>query len=121
MLLAFLVDQIQQHCCPLFRQLWKGLGTKSKLWGYLRSLFQTLLFESMAALFHHMASLYRLHINFVPFSCIFSLGNLLACLVFILHIENCCHIRNFCTILAAQLIFSALPNPENEVSFNGRD
>jgi hypothetical protein len=63
MLLAFLVDQIQQHCCPLFRQLWKGLGTKSKLWGYLRSLFQTLLFESMAALFHHMASLYRLHLE----------------------------------------------------------
>lgn len=63
MLLAFLVDQIQQHCCSLFRQLWKGLGTKSKLWAYLRSLFQSLLFDSMAALFHHMAALYRLHLE----------------------------------------------------------
>ena len=60
MMLAFLVDQIQQHCCPVFRQLWQGLGTKSKLWFSLRSLFHTLLFKSMAALYHHIAALNHL-------------------------------------------------------------
>ena len=63
MLLAFLVDQIQQRCCPVFRQLWRGLKTKAKLWATLRSLFRVLVFDSMAALFRHMASLYRLQLE----------------------------------------------------------
>ena len=63
MLLAFTVDQIQQRCYQLFRQLWKGLGTKAKLWASLRSLFNVLVFDSMEALYRHMASLYRLQIE----------------------------------------------------------
>jgi hypothetical protein len=63
MLLAFTVDQIQQRCYQLFRQLWKGLGTKAKLWASLRNLFNVLVFDSMEALYRHMASLYRLQIE----------------------------------------------------------
>lgn len=63
MLLAFLFDQIQQHCCSLFRQVWKGVGTKAKLWASMRSLFHVLLFESMAALYRHIASLFRLQLE----------------------------------------------------------
>jgi hypothetical protein len=63
MLLAFSVDQIQQHGCRLFRQLWDGLGTKTKLWSSLRHLFNVLVFESMEALYRHMALLYRLQIE----------------------------------------------------------
>lgn len=63
MMLAFLVDQIQQRCCGIFRQLWQGLSSKAKLWASLRSLFRVLLFDSMEALFRHMAALYRLHLN----------------------------------------------------------
>jgi len=63
MLLAFLVDQIQQRCCALFRQLWRGLRTKAKLWETLRSLFRVLVFETMDALYRHMASLYRLQLE----------------------------------------------------------
>ena len=63
MLLAFTVDQIQQRCYQLFRQLWKGLGTKAKLWASLRNLFNVLVFDSMEALYIHMASLYRLQIE----------------------------------------------------------
>jgi hypothetical protein len=63
MLLAFLVDQIQQRCCGLFRQLWEGLGTKAKLWETLRSQFRILVFDSMGALYQHMASLYRLQLE----------------------------------------------------------
>ena len=64
MLLAFLVDQIQQHCCQLFRPLWRGLGTKAKLWETLRSLFRVLKFRSMEALFRHLATLYRLQLEY---------------------------------------------------------
>jgi hypothetical protein len=32
MLLAFLVDQTQQLCCPLFQAAWHKLGTKRHLW-----------------------------------------------------------------------------------------
>jgi hypothetical protein len=63
MLLAFLVDQIQQRCCPIFRQLWQGLGTKSKRWEMLRSTFQVLNFASMESLFRHLAFLYRLQLE----------------------------------------------------------
>lgn len=63
MLLAFLVDQIQQRCSQTFRGLWRGLKTKAKLWNSLRSLFSVLVFDSMAALFQHLASLYRLQLE----------------------------------------------------------
>ena len=63
MLMAFLIDQIQQRCCGMFRRLWKGLGTKAKLWATLRSLFRVLMFESMESLYRHMASLYRLQLE----------------------------------------------------------
>jgi hypothetical protein len=46
MLLAFLVDQIQQRGSQGFRQVWCGLKTKAKLWDTLRSLFRVLVFES---------------------------------------------------------------------------
>ncbi len=63
MLVAFLIDQIQQRCCALFRQLWRGLGTKAKLWATLRSVFRVLVFHSMESLYRHMASLYRLQLE----------------------------------------------------------
>ena len=39
MMLAFLVDQIQQLCCPLFRAAWRKLKTKRSLWEKIRSKF----------------------------------------------------------------------------------
>jgi len=32
MMLAFLVDQVQQLCCPLFQAVWAKLGSKRRLW-----------------------------------------------------------------------------------------
>lgn len=63
MMLAFLVDEIQQRCSGLFGQLWEGLETKAKLWERLRSQFRILVFESMKALYQHMALLYRLQLE----------------------------------------------------------
>ena len=40
MMLAFLVDQAQQLCCPLFRAVWEKLGSKRALWDNLRSHFR---------------------------------------------------------------------------------
>ena len=32
MMLAFLVDQVQQPCCPLFQAAWHKMKTKRHLW-----------------------------------------------------------------------------------------
>jgi hypothetical protein len=47
MMLAFLVDQTQQLCCPLFRAVWQKLGSKRALWDHLRSHFRHFIFQSM--------------------------------------------------------------------------
>jgi DDE family transposase len=50
MMLAFLVDQVQQLCCPLFQAAWSKMKTKCHLWEEVRHHFRTLLFDSMAEL-----------------------------------------------------------------------
>ena len=50
MMLAFLVDQIQQHGCKLFQAVWAKLGTKRALWEKMRAAFWLLAFESMTDL-----------------------------------------------------------------------
>ncbi len=54
MMLAFLVDQIEQLCCPLFRATWQRFGSKRLLWDNLRSHFRHFLFESMRHLYEVM-------------------------------------------------------------------
>jgi hypothetical protein len=51
MMLAFLVDQVQQLCCPLFRAVLHKLRTKRALWDNLRSHFRHFLFTSMRQLY----------------------------------------------------------------------
>lgn len=40
MMLAFLVDQIQQAACKKFRACWQAVKTKIKLWEVMRSIFR---------------------------------------------------------------------------------
>ena len=54
MMLAFLVDQIEQLCCPLFRATWQRFGSKRLLWDNLRSHFRHFVFESMRHLYEVM-------------------------------------------------------------------
>jgi Transposase DDE domain len=63
MMLAFLIDQIQQLSGGLFGRIWKKLGTKAKLWAMMRSLFSVLEFDSMKALYQHLAGLYQLQLE----------------------------------------------------------
>jgi len=50
MMLAFLVDQVQQLCCALFRAVWAKLGSKRLLWERLRALFYDYRLASMREL-----------------------------------------------------------------------
>lgn len=51
MMLAFLVDQTQQLCSPLFRAVWKKLGSKKMLWERIRSFFREYIVHSMREIF----------------------------------------------------------------------
>lgn len=51
MMLAFLVDQIQQLCCPLFNAVWKKWKSKRSLWEKVRIHFHAFLIETMEDLY----------------------------------------------------------------------
>jgi hypothetical protein len=51
MMLAFLVDQVQQLCCPLVQAAWAKWGSKRLLWEKMRALFDAYVLESMEQLF----------------------------------------------------------------------
>ena len=51
MMLAFLVDQVQQLCCPLFQAVWAEMGSKRRLWERMRALFYDDALDSMQHLF----------------------------------------------------------------------
>jgi len=53
MVLAFLVDQIQQLCCPFFKAALKKSESKKRLWESIRSFLRCYRIQSMAAI--HMA------------------------------------------------------------------
>ena len=47
MMLAFLVDQVQQLCCPLFPAAWAQWGSKRLLWEKMRAYFYAYALESL--------------------------------------------------------------------------
>jgi len=51
MMLAFLVDQIQQLCCPLFNAAWKEWKSKRSLWEKVRSKFHEFSIQTMEDLY----------------------------------------------------------------------
>jgi len=51
MMLAFLVDQVQQMACALFRAVLNKKGSRKRVWDHMRALFKTLEFTSMEQLF----------------------------------------------------------------------
>ena len=51
MMLAFLVDQVQQLACELFQAVLDKKGSRRRLWEHMRALFKTLEFKSMEHLF----------------------------------------------------------------------
>lgn len=59
MMLAFLVDQVQQFACQLFRATLDKKGSKKRLWKHVRALFKTLEFQSMENLFQAICYGYK--------------------------------------------------------------
>ncbi len=55
MLLAFLIDQIQQHCCQLFNRAMTKADGRSRFWRMLRGLFQHYLIPHWEALYRGIA------------------------------------------------------------------
>jgi hypothetical protein len=51
MMLAFLVDQTQELCCPLFQAVHKKLGSRRAVWDHVRSHFRHFQFQSMQHLY----------------------------------------------------------------------
>jgi len=59
MMLAFLVDQVNQLCDPLFGAAWKKAGSKCELWERMRALFRDFTIRTMADLYAALAYGYR--------------------------------------------------------------
>jgi len=51
MMLAFLVDQVQQLCCPLFQAALEKAKRKKYFWEKMRSIFHILTIDSMGSLY----------------------------------------------------------------------
>jgi hypothetical protein len=59
MMLAFLIDQVQQVCNPLFQGAWQKEGSKCALWEAVRHLFASFEVSSMAEIYAGIAFGYR--------------------------------------------------------------
>jgi hypothetical protein len=55
MMLAFLIDQVQQRCNPLFQKAWEKKGSKCGLWESMRHLFASFEVASMAEIYQAIA------------------------------------------------------------------
>ena len=55
MMLAFLVDQVQQMCCPLFQAARAKCTSKKSLWEKIRACFHDFLAQSMTAILRRIA------------------------------------------------------------------
>jgi hypothetical protein len=55
MMLAFLIDQVQQRCHPLFQKAWHKKGSKCGLWEAMRNLFASFEVSSMAEIYQGIA------------------------------------------------------------------
>lgn len=63
MLLAFLVDQIIQAACHIFRTIELNIKTKIKLWQSIKSVFHTLIIRSMEQVYRKVASLFAIQLE----------------------------------------------------------
>lgn len=63
MMLAFCVDQIQQHCCQYFKTLLQELKTRTKLWESLRAVFKILPCKNMKQIFFCIANMYQIKLE----------------------------------------------------------
>lgn len=66
MMLAFLIDQIQQRCCPLFNQALEKAKSKTRFWRKIQSLFHSFLVPHWEALYLGIA--HQLKPTVIPYN-----------------------------------------------------
>ena len=59
MMLAFLVDQVQQAACRLFQAVLNKIGCRTRMWEHIRSLFHSLAFNSMEDIYRALLYGYK--------------------------------------------------------------
>jgi hypothetical protein len=64
MMLAFLIDQIQQRCCRLFQSAVKAADGKTRFWRLLRSFFDICLIPDWETLYRSI-----IHPPAIPLVC----------------------------------------------------
>ena len=63
MFLAFLFDQMVQHCSHAFKSIWEVAKTKIKIWECQRALFSTQYFRDFKELFAALAALFEVKLE----------------------------------------------------------
>ncbi|MBI3420517.1 MAG: transposase [Candidatus Sungbacteria bacterium] len=63
MMLAFLIDQIQQKCCAVFQAAWEVSGSKRALWERIRGAVLSAIFPSMVAILLFIATRTKFSVN----------------------------------------------------------
>lgn len=63
MFLAFLFDQMVQHCSHPFQAIWMAAKTKTKIWECQRALFSTQYFRNFKELFAALAALFEVKLE----------------------------------------------------------
>jgi len=66
MMLAFLVDQVQQLCDDAFRAVWHKLASKRLLWERMRSLFHCFRLQSLRQLYELMLNFHAVEPPAIP-------------------------------------------------------
>jgi len=66
MMLAFLVDQVQQMACALFQAVLNKKRSRKRLWEHMRALFKTLEFKSMEQVFQAILYGYKAQVVILP-------------------------------------------------------
>jgi hypothetical protein len=60
MMLAFLVDHVQQIACPLFQAMVRREGCRMRMWEHVRALFYSLKWASITQIFEAIVYGYRI-------------------------------------------------------------
>lgn len=63
MMMAFCVDQIQQHCCRIFQTIWRDLKTRIKLWEAIKIVFKLIPVDNMLGLYQKVAEMYCIQLE----------------------------------------------------------
>lgn len=63
MMMAFCLDQIQQHVCKIFQTIWTDLKTRIKLWEAIRIVFKLIPVDNMKEIYLNIIDMYQIRLE----------------------------------------------------------